>query len=329
MKSKYLILVLVLVAVSLSSVYAGNSRRIGTAGAAELLIPVGSRGTAMGGAVVSNVSGVEAIYWNPAGLADLDGTEVMFTHQPYLADIDVNYFGLATRIYGFGTIGAAAKVVSIGDMEETTQGDPEGTGRSFSPTLSVMSLSYANILTANVSFGATAMFIHENIFEATATGVAFDVGFKYDPRWNGVSFGVAIKNYGPTMQFSGEGFYYTVDGIAVAGKSKDFELPSSINMAVSYDFLDNGPNFASLSGNFRSNNFYEDVYSTGLEYVYDGKYSIRGGYNFTEADNYLYGASVGAGILFDLGSTQMSVEYSWTETDVFDDNQYFTFKMLF
>jgi hypothetical protein len=329
MKSKYIVLVLVLLAVSLSSVYAGNSRRIGTAGATELLIPVGSRGAAMGGAIVSDAVGVEAIYWNPAGLADLEGTEVMFTHQPYLADVDVNYFGLATQIYGFGTIGASAKIVSIGDMEETTVGDPEGTGRLFNPTLSVMSLSYAKVLTANVSFGATAMFINEKISDAHATGMAFDVGVKYDPRWKGVRLGLAIKNYGPTMQFSGDGFYDAVDGVPVAGKSKEFELPSSINMGISYDLLDNGPNFAMVSGNFRSNNFYQDLYQAGAEYVYDGKYSIRGGYNFSDDDNYLYGPSAGLGLIFPLGSTKLSVEYSWTQTEVFDDNQYFTLKMLF
>lgn len=329
MKSKYIIFVLILLAVSLSSVYAGNSLRIGTAGAAELLIPVGSRGTAMGGAAVSNTVGVESIFWNPAGLADLDGTEVMFTHQPYMADIDVNYFGVATQIEDFGTIAAAAKIVSIGDMEETTDDDTEGTGRIFSPTLSVISLSYAKVLTANVSFGATAMFIHESIFEAQATGMAFDVGFKYDPRWNGITFGMVIKNYGAPMQFDGDGFYQSWDGVAVAGKSKEFELPSSINLGISYDFLDDGPNFASVSGNFRSNNFYQDLYQAGFEYVYDGKYSLRGGYNIADEDNYLYGASVGGGVMFSLGSTQMTLEYSWTQTEVFDDNQYFTLKALF
>ena len=329
MKYKILIMTLVLLVVSLCSAYAGNSRRLGTAGAQELLIPYGSRGVAMGGAVLSTISGVESMYWNPAGLASLEGTEAIFTYLPYMADIDVNFVGVATNVEGFGTIGAGAKVVSIGDIEETTQDFPDGTGRLFSPTLTVLNLSYARVLTANVQFGATAMFVHEDIFDVKATGLAFDVGFIYDPRWKGVTLGLTIKNYGAEMNFSGRGFDEPLNDRPAAGSNANFDLPSSINIGMAYDFLDQGPNFASLSGNFRSNNYSEDFWQGGLEYVYDGRYSLRGGYNFSDDDNYLYGASFGAGIKFDMGNTRFSFEYSWTETDVFDDNQYFTVKVNF
>lgn len=329
MKHKIAILLVVLLAVSLTSAYAGNSRRIGTAGATELLIPIGSRGTAMGGAVLSTTSGVESMYWNPAGLANMEGTEAMFTYLPYLADIDVNFVGAATYIEGFGTLGAGAKVVSIGDIEETTEDYPDGTGRTFSPSLTVLNVSYARVLTANVSFGVTGMFIHESIFEAKATGVAFDVGFLYDPRWKGVSLGLAIKNYGPEMSFSGIGFERTIDQRPQSGNSLGFDLPSSIAMGISYDFVDNGPQFASLSGNFRSNNYSDDYFQGGFEYMYDGRYSLRAGYNFSDQDSYLYGLTLGAGLNFKFGETRFTFEYSWAETDVFDDNQFFTVKAAF
>ena len=129
MKFKLVTLIMVLLVLSLSTAYAGNEHRTGTAGAQELLIPIGSRGTAMGGSVLSTTSGVEAMYWNPAGLASLEGTEAMFSHLPYLADIDVNFAGIAKKIEGFGTIGFGAKVVSIGDIEETTIDEPDGTNR--------------------------------------------------------------------------------------------------------------------------------------------------------------------------------------------------------
>jgi len=329
MKHKLAILTVVLLLLAMATAQAGNERRIGTAGATELLIPVGSRGAAMGGSVVSNTTGVEAIYWNPAGLADLEGTEVMFTHQPYIADIDVNFAGIATRVEGFGTLGLSAKIVSIGDIEETTEEQPAGTGRVFSPSMAILGLSYSRVLTANVSFGVSGMFIHEDVFEVSATGVAFDVGFQYDPRWRGLSMGLSIKNYGPSMSFSGRGFRRELDGRSGAAESAPFELPSSINLGVAYDFLEDGANFASVSANFRSNNFYSDFWQAGAEYVYDGKYSLRGGYAFSEEDNYLYGASVGAGVILNVGGTDLSFEYSWQETDVFDDNQFFTVKAKF
>ncbi len=322
---------LVLLAVSISPAFAGNALRMGTAGAQELLIPIGSRGTALGGSVIANTYGVESIYWNPAGLASLEGTEVMFTHQPYLVDVDVNFGGVGTYIEGFGVLGVSAKVVSIGEMEETTGDQPEGTGRFFSPSLAVLGLTYAKTLTANVAFGATAMFIRESIFEVQATGVAFDVGFIYDPRWKGFTLGMAIKNYGPTMQFKGQGFQRDLEFRQLSAESREFELPSHINMGIALDLIDNGPSLVTFTGNFRSNNFSEDMYTGGLEYVYDGKYSLRGGYNYADQDNWLYGASFGAGVKFNIGGTDLTVEYAWAETDAaaFDANQYWTLRANF
>jgi hypothetical protein len=320
---------MLLLAVGLSSVYAGSEKRIGTAGAQELTIPVGARGTAMGGAVVANTYGVEAIHWNPAGLAGLQGTDVMFSHQPYIADININFAGIATSLEGFGTLAAAAKIVSIGDMEETTEEFPDGTGRIFSPTLSVMSVSFSRVLTYRVNFGVTAKFIHESIFEANATGMAFDIGFIYEPEWHGFSMGLAIKNYGPEMRFDGEGFERGLDGRRGAAESASFDLPSSFDLGIDYDLINVDRSHAIVSGNFRSNNFSQDFWQGGLEYVFDGSYAIRAGYNYADQENWQYGFSIGAGLKFNINETSFNFNYAWSETDTFDDNQYFTFGVSF
>ncbi len=331
MKNKLVIIMIILLVVSFTTAYAGSDRKTGTAGASELSIPIGSRGTSMGGAVLSTVSGIESMYWNPAGLASLEGTEVMFTHQPYIADVDVNFFGAATFIDGFGTIGFGAKIVTIGDIEETTGDSPDGTGRIFSPTLTVLNFSYAKVMTANVSFGLTAMFINEDIFEVSASGMAFDVGFKYDPRWNGLSLGITIKNYGSEMQFSGIGFDQQFNNRPVRPINDKFDLPSSINIGMGYDFINEGPNFATFSGTFQGNNYSQDIWRGGAEYAYDNKYFLRGGYSYSEQDEYIYGLSFGAGIKIPLGESTLSFDYTWNETDVaaFDANQYFTFSASF
>ncbi|MEP0827534.1 MAG: PorV/PorQ family protein [Candidatus Zixiibacteriota bacterium] len=329
MKNKIVFLMLILLAASLSTAYAGSDRRLGTAGAQELRIPIGARGTAMGGAVTANASGVESIYWNPAGLASLEGTEAFFSHQPYIADIDVNFVGVATNMSDFGILGVGAKIVSIGDMEETTEEFPDGTGRVFNPSLSVLSLSYARTLTYNVTFGATGMYINERIFEVSASGVAFDVGFIYRPNWHGVSLGMVIKNYGPEMKFSGRGFDRVLDLRPARPVAATFDLPSSFNLGMSFDFLSNGPNLATVSGNFCSNNYSEDLWQGGLEYGYDGKYFLRAGYNYSQQESYLYGFSFGAGLTLNFGNTDVTFEYSWTETETFDNNQYFTGRINF
>lgn len=329
MRNKTLIITTLLLLLCLSTAWAGNQRRVGTAGAQELLIPIGSRGTAMGGAVIANTYGMESVFWNPAGLASMEGTEAMFTHLPYIADIDVNFLGIATAIESFGTIAFSGKIVDLGSIDETTEEFPDGTGRKFTPTFAVIGASYARILNANVSFGATANFIYEDIQNVSATGVGFDVGFIYEPRWRGLKLGLAIKNYGPQMQFTGRGFESDLNGHQAAPQSSKFDLPSSINIGLSYDLVNEGPNHALASGNFRSNNLSQDLWQGGLEYVYNENYMIRAGYSYSEQDEYIYGFSFGGGLRYAIGTTVLSFEYAWTDTDVFDANQFFTLKFDF
>ena len=329
MKNRIVLLMIVLLAVSLSTAYAGGTQRIGTAGAQELLIPFGSRGTAMGGAVIATATGVEAMYWNPAGMAGLYGTQAMFSHQPYIAGIDINFAGVATNIEDFGTIGFGAKVVSIGDIEETTTEYPDGTGRNFAPAFTVLNVTYAKVLTSNVSFGATAMYIQETIHDMSASGMAFDVGFVYTPNWQGLAIGLTIKNYGAEMAFSGRGAYVDADNHPAEPISSSFDLPSSINMGIAYDFFNRDKNLMTVSGTFQSNNYYTDVVQGGLEYTYDSRYSLRAGYTTSEESRYLYGLTFGGGINVDMGGTNLTLEYAWTQTEVFDDNQYFTLKANF
>src|SRR5262245_14142899 len=92
---------------------AGSNERTGTSGANELRIPVGPRSNALGGTTVAEVSGPEAMYWNPAGLGTLRGTEVYFSHLSYISDMDVNYFAVATRAGNVGNIGFTAKVLDV------------------------------------------------------------------------------------------------------------------------------------------------------------------------------------------------------------------------
>lgn len=330
MKHRLLVLMLVLLVVGATAAYAGNSRRIGTAGAQELTIPYGSRGAAMAGAVVSSVQGIESMYWNPAGLADLQGTEAMFTHLPYLADMDMNFVGVATNIEDFGTIGFGAKVLSVGDIEETTQSMPDGTGRTFNPSMTVINVTYSRVLTANVAFGVTAMYINEDIFEVAASGLAFDVGFTYDPGWHGLRLGFVVKNYGPEMEFSGRGFERSLDDTRPASpNSASFDLPASINIGASYNMIESGPSVASLSANFMSNSYSQDQLHGGFEYGYNDMFFVRAGYRHSDQEEYVYGTTFGAGLVYPMGDTKLTFEYAWNETETFDDNQFFTVKFSF
>lgn len=325
-----------------AALLAGNENRLGTAGAQELRIPIGSRGSAMGGSLIANAYGAEALYWNPAGAAGMTGTEAMFTHLEYFADMNLEYVAVASSIEGFGTIGVSAKVLSIGDILKTTWDDQQGeAGEYFNPTFSVIGLSYARQFTDRVSFGATGYFIQERVEQVTARGIAFDFGFTYTPNWRGLKFGIVVKNIGPTMRFDGPGFDVRTQPPEADPNTPDhtlglqaeaFELPSSIQFGAAWDLLNtNELNNLEVTGTFQSNNFSQDEFKAGAEYSYDRTFFVRGGFVGSSQDEYAFGGSFGAGVRLNWGQSNITFDYSWQQVDIvaLDDNQFFTVKVGF
>ncbi len=317
---------------------AGNERRIGTSGAHELRIPVGTRGIALGGAVVSGAEGIEAIFYNPAGLGGTGGTEALFSNTEYLSDMKVRYFALASKL-AFGTIGISAKVLDVGDLYVTTVEAPEGTGEVEDITFATLGLSYGRFLTDAISFGATANFISESVMSSTARGVAFDLGLQYDAGRRGAKFGIVMKNIGPNMQFSGSDFEYTLrvpgdEGTArnrtLSKLSADFELPSYFEIGGEVRAWEQGDNRVVALGGFQSNNFSQDEFRGGVEYRLRDLLAIRGGYAFADQDEYLWGPTFGAGVNVPLGGAHMSVDYALQTVDTwFDDVHTFSAKFVF
>jgi len=115
-----------------------------------------------------------------------------------------------------------------------------------------------------------------------------------------------------------------------SAQSAKFELPSFIQFGAAMDFYSYEKNRATAYGSFQSNNFSKDLYRFGAEYAYDGKYFLRAGYTLDDDQaDYLFGMSFGAGLLLQMGTTDLTLEYSWNETEFFDNVQYFTGKVNF
>jgi hypothetical protein len=315
---------------------------MGTNAAPELLIAIGARSDALGGNTVADVTGAEAIYWNPAGLATLKGTEVLFTHVQHFGDNDVNFIGIATKAGEFGTLGFSAKVLSIGDILVTTEQAPDGTGELLSPTFATIGLSYARQFTDRVTFGATAQFINERIQDAQAKGVAFDFGFQYDTGPSGLVFGFTMKNFGPSLTYSGPAFETNVpDPDAEPGSANRTlsfgpsanELPSYFQIGAAYRLWQKEDNQFKVLGTFTSNNFTPDDYRVGGELVLKKRLALRAGYNqyFTDTDLDVYqGPSFGAGITFPLGNSNMEFNYAQRVVkNYFSDTHEFGLKVGF
>lgn len=311
-----------------ATVQAGGDDRLGTAGALELLIPMGARGVAMGGSVMAQSSGTEAWFWNPACASSIEGSEVSFSHRQYIADIGLDRVAFAHNAGALGVLGITATVLSTTDELVRTTTQPEGTGETWAASFVIVGASYARALTDRVSLGLNGQYISETIFNESAQGVAFDFGFTYKPTWDGLTLGVVVKNYGPSMKFDGPDFDRPVEdgagGRDGRTQSASFELPSFIQFGVAWDAWKRNNQQLRLSGSFQSNNFTEDEYRVGSEWAFSNQLFLRGGYVASSLDQYMYGFSAGAGLRLPIGDREARVDYAWADAGVFEGNHLFT-----
>ena len=337
------ILIFCVVLLGVSDATAQNPR-VGGVAAPELLIPVGARDMALGGSSIAVSKGVEAMFWNPAGLIRMEGSaQAMMSTMNYIADINVTYGAVAGKFGTFGDIGVSLKSLNFGDIPLTSDSDPEGlSGRFFSPTYITMGVSYARDLTTSVSVGVTAKLVSEQIDRVSSSGFAFDFGIQYRGliQVEGLSVGLAIKNIGPGMKFDGPALYRNAvitDGSRPQQKYKveaaTFELPATVDIGLTYERT-LGSNFvAAVSGAFVNNNLYYDEYRGGVELGYnmEGLQILgRAGYlNQPKAQENVFGATFGFGLAYRTGNTGITLDFAYRQVEYFNQNNVFSVKVDF
>jgi hypothetical protein len=342
MNFKRIIYTLILLMVVALELFAGGKDRSGSAGATELLIPVGARGTAIGGSCLSSISGVDAVFWNPAGISGSTmNAEALFSTMNYIADIQFSSFAVIGNFKGFGTLGISGRVLSFGDIIRTDEAHTEGTGETFSPGYSVIGLTYANSLTDKVRVGVTANVVSERIISTSATGVSFDIGLQYNglAGMNGLKVGMALKNLGPSLKFDGGDLYRvaTVDQTLRGGSllkvdAQPFELPSYFEIGIGYETKLAADQNLFVGTAFQNNNFSDDEYKLGLEYSFKDILYLRGSYQMAPqaaTNTYIFGPSFGGGVHYAATGIDIVVDYAYRSNDIFDASHVFTVKLGF
>ncbi len=335
-----------------SSLFAQNDnpdgeRRAGTNAAAELLIPVGARYLGMGGASVATASGLEALYYNPAGIAQASrNANAMFSHMKHIADINVNYIAFSAAFSGFGTLGFSVKALDVGDILVTTEDAPDGTGALISPQFVTAGITYSRALSDRVAVGATINIVSENLDRASASGLAFNFGVQYKDLMavKGLSLGVALRNIGPSMQYGGTGLLRNADANDVARGASPYsivagkdELPSALEIGLGYKLPLGERNHLNLTSTYQDNNFDDDATRLGAEFALNQTLFLRAGYStaFTAGKDpagesrYIYGAALGAGFQRDLGGVEVSLDYAFRQVEFFDNSNVFSLRLGF
>lgn len=336
---------LIIMFVCIQTVFAGG-RKLGTAGAPELLIPMGARSVGMAGANIANVYKTEAIYWNPAGLSRLENAEATFTYMTYFADMNISYLTAGFKAGNLGVLGISLQAMDIGEIHVTTLEVPEGTGEVIKPSYITVGLTYSKLLTNRITFGVNTKLISEKIGNMSASAVAWDFGLQYHSDMN-IDFGVVLRNLGSKIKFDGTGIEYNSDiplanPNATTRKTKldmaSHELPTSLNIGLAYRYNFSEIHKTNITGQYLNSSYSFDQIVTGIEYSYNDIFFLRGGYNipfFPEEysseskDDYQYGMHFGAGMQVNIGGNLIKIDYAYRDMTLFDANNYFTLGLEF
>ena len=282
--------------VVVNTAFAGNPDRQGEAGAYELLMNPWARSAGLHSMGTSFVSGVDAMRLHVAGLSRVKGTEVLISHARYLegTDIKMNAFGLAQKIGKNGTFGISLMALDFGDIPITTTDSPEGTGGTFSPNFFNLGLGYSHVFENKISVGILVRVISESTADLRASGFAIDAGVQYvtGPQDN-FKLGLSLRNVGSPMSFGGQGLSQQLGAPTDNGsfnltfdtRAASFELPSVLNIGLSYDFILADKNRLTATSNFTANSFSRDQIGAGLEYSFNEKFMLRGGYKYDIGQN--------------------------------------------
>jgi len=181
-----------------------------------LLFSMGARASGMGGAHITEASGADGVYWNPANLAfNLERrsiTGMHFAPVPDLTDdVYFEYASYAEQVEGWGGIGGNFMFLTYGESEAT---DASGIRlATFTSWEMALGLGYGTALSERFAVGAGVKLIHSNLSpefndlqEGKGTTFAFDVGVHArDLGPFGLRWGLALQNMGPSLKFVDNG----------------------------------------------------------------------------------------------------------------------------
>ena len=304
--------------------------KVGTSAANWLKVESGTRGIAMGGSQAASGRGMSGVYYNPASIAFIEASEVYYSKSEYLAGITHNTIGYGARLTSTDYFGLHLFYLNSGEMEVTTVPSPNGTGEMFSVLDLSLRLIYGKQLTDRLRIGASIKYIREEIFTVKMQSFVFDLGSNFNTGIYGLKLGMSVSNFGPDVQFTGEGLDKVVpDSTDISGKlskiTQKFSVPLVFRLGIQkYLMGEDEESIDRLSVSIDAINPIDyTVYGgVGAEYAWNNMVFIRGGTHFFHDTA---GLSLGGGLKWSM----VSVDYAYVNYGILKETHQFGISLDF
>jgi len=283
-----------------STGYSGSGP--GTTAVNFLNIGVSARSGATGGAFSAISDGPVSAFYNPAGLARIENTQIAGMHSEWLGDLRYEYLGFASPIKRNGGLGISFSYLTYGRIAGYSETN-ESIGNIGAYDMAA-TLSYGHMIRPDLSIGVGFKSFGEKLDNVNAFGIAGDFGFQY----NSGRFltGVSVMNFGPRLKY----------------ETSSSPLPTTVNAGASVVPIENGPTLMigaamPFSGGVS--------FKAGLEYSYQNLLVLRSGYDSRDDYDGRSGVSFGGG----LNLSSHSLDYAYNINSMFGGTHQISFVFRF
>lgn len=314
--------------------YAQNPN-LGTGGAQFLQIPIGARAESMAGAVVGYIDDASAVFWNPAGIVKVRNVEVFFSYMDWLTLFDHSAASIVYNVEDVGAFGASLIMFNTNEMEITTELEPNGTGRFFDAGDMAIGVSFARYLTDRFSVGVTAKYVYQQIWNETASGLAFDIGTQYKLDFQNLVIAMSMSNFGGDLRFDGPDLDINYERTDINPQSRivpgrmqteDNPLPLHFQVGIGFDVFEY--DFVKMRGAIDAThpNDNSERVLVGTEFSFFDRFYLRGGYKFNFDDQKI---AFGAGANVPVSSSAVYFDYAYSVYDLLPSVHRISIKLLF
>jgi hypothetical protein len=294
--------------------------KVGTTAGGFLEIGVGARGVGMGETIVAATNDVTSLYWNPAGITGIKGSEATFTHTSWIAGTTLNYAAIALEVPNIAHIGAQVYIFDSGEMEVTDIIFPDGTGENFKVQDIMIGLTAARQLTERFSIGGSVKYIQSTIWRMSASTIGLDLGMQYDTPLKNLRLGFNISNFGGEMQLFGDNTARRVDldpsssgtndGLLANLAVRSWDLPLTFRLGFGYDVFRTQTHALLIVADALYPNNNDAYMNAGIEYAFNNLLFLRGGMSqiFLEDVEGQLRAGFGLNIM-----NRIRADYAWSD----------------
>lgn len=253
----------------------------GTSTAPFLRIGQGARAEGMGGAFTAVADDAHATHFNPAGLAQITKRNLGLDHLEFIEDIKSEYVAYVQPFNSAnGSLGAEIAVVDMGEIDRldssgnVESGDTDVTAR-------VASLGWGQAFGDHMALGIAGKYISQDLAGDSDSAFAADAGVLFFAVPNKLALGASVQNLGAKMK--------------IGTTEENLPLTYRAGLAV-YPI----PQKLVFSADVEKERDTDGILHLGGEYIYLGRFALRGGWRDTlEAKG---GFSAGAGYIWRPGT---------------------------